>query len=248
MYSSIIVLDTETTGLLPAEHEVCELGWCELRTPDGDTTGSAQGWTVGIPSECFVNPGRSIPPEASAIHHILDEDVVGALPFRDAVSQIFEPEPRRQIVALAAHNCRYDRSWLTDEATGGAPWICTYKCALRLWPDAPAHNNQTLRYWRKPAGLPRNVGDTHRAGPDTLVTAFLLRDMLTLAPITDLIAWSSEPAVLPRCNIGKWNNGGKGTAWTDVDAGYLDWLLSKDFDEDIKHSARVERARRRGAA
>jgi exodeoxyribonuclease X len=26
------------------------------------------------------------------------------------------------------------------------PWICSYKCALRVWPELDGHSNQELRY------------------------------------------------------------------------------------------------------
>lgn len=190
----------------------------------------------------LVNPGHPIPPETSAIHHIIDEDVahqaawpVAALPIIAPLhleGNWIKPEP---IVAFAAHNAKFERQWITDDLTSGRPWICTYKCALRLWPDAPSHSNQTLRYWRKPPGLDREIANVaHRAGPDAYVSAHLLAQMLTEAPLDSLIQWTSEPALLIRCHIGK----ERGKLWSDVDSGFLRWLLDKDFDEDVKFTAR----------
>ena len=72
--------------------------------------------------------------------------------------------------------------------------MCTYKCALRLWPELPSHSNQVIRYERRPHVLDRALGlPAHRAGPDAYVTAHHLRDMLDLVGLEQLIAWSAEP-------------------------------------------------------
>lgn len=231
----IRVLDLETTGFTPPEHAVCEIGWADLRTESRDLAGAPTGWEVTESTgEKYVNPGRPIPPESSAIHHILDEDVANADPW-DVVwpSVLFSGD--MDCVAYAAHNAKFERQWITDEITSGRPWICTYKCALRLWSDAPGHSNQCLRYWRKPAGLYRwAVENAHRAGDDAYVTAFLLRDMLQEATVAQLVQWSSEPALQVRCHIGSW----RGRLWSEVDTGFLHWLLARDFDEDIHFTAR----------
>jgi len=111
----------------------------------------------------------------------------------------------------------------------------------RLWPEAPSHSNQALRYWRRPIGLDRAVAPSgHRAYQDAYVTAFLLRDLLSLASLEDLIEWSSEPALQVRCHIGKW----RGTPWSEVDDGFLHWILGKDFDEDVVFTVKHELDRR----
>lgn len=231
----IRVIDLETTGLAPPE-TVVEIGWC-------DVLGLGQDWTVDPPRSRMVDPLKAIPPEASAIHHITDDDV------REANAQPLWPlfdflEPEADL--LAAHNAKFERQWITDQEAQGRRWICTYKAALRLWPDAPAHSNQVLRYWRRPPGLDRTIAaGAHRAAPDAYVTAFLLRDMLAAGTsIDDLVRWTSEPALQIRCQIGK----NRGLLWTEVDEGFLRWLLDKDFDEDVKFTARSEIARRKQAA
>lgn len=135
-------------------------------------------------------------------------------------------------------------SVVTDEITGGAKWICTFKCALRLWPDAPSHSNQALRYWLDPVGLDRAIASrSHRALPDAYVTAFLLREMLREATVEQLVAWTREPALLTKIAFGKH----RGKRWAEVDAGFLRWILTKDFDEDVLLTARAELARRETA-
>lgn len=237
----IRVVDVESTGLAPPEHTVCEIGWADLR----ETEDHAGDWQVVATGELLCHPGRTIPPEVSAIHHIVDGDVAGAKPWHHAVAEVCGPTGLFSVDALCAHNARFERQWISDTVTKGAPWICTFKCALRLWPDAPSHSNQVLRYWRNPEGLDRAIASVaHRAMPDAYVTAFLLRDMLREASMADLIKWSAEPAILPKIQFGKY----KGKRFDEVDGGFLSWLLDKDFDEDVKFTARHELNRRKQMA
>lgn len=217
-------VDLETTGIDPAENAVCEVGWCDL-------VEGRFGWDIEEPRETLINPVRSIPPEVSAIHHIVDEDVQGK-PFLGDVLDIFN-DPAVDI--LAAHNAFFERGFITDGMTGGKRWICSYKGALRKWPEAPSHNNQALRYWRKPEGLDRQLAlVAHRAGPDAYVTAFHIRDLLKIATIDELVQWSGEPALLPTCFLKKHKN----QPWATVPSDYMRWVLTTDMDEDIKHTCR----------
>lgn len=240
--SIIRIIDLETLGFAPPAG-VCEIGFCDIKSTGTDLVGSPTGWEVIGGFGTLVNPGAPIPPETSAVHHIIDEDVAGALPFDLAAlpvcAQAFrEEEP---IIAFAAHSAKFERQWITDELVGGRPFICTYKCGLRLWPDAPVHSNQGLRYWRKPVGLDRQIASVaHRAFPDACVTAFLLRDMLDMATVDDLVSWSSMPALQVRCHIGKW----RGAKWSEVDYGFLEWVSQRDFDEDVIFTVRTEMERR----
>jgi exodeoxyribonuclease X len=233
----IRVIDIETTGTDPETSAICEIGYCDLVPSEieedfleGEKKWS--GWRVELPHSILVNPGRPIPPEVSAIHHIIDEDVDKAA----ALEGLEAPWRDEGVTILAAHNAKFERAFITDDMTGGKEWICTYKCALRLWKDAPSHSNQALRYWRRPEGLDRQVANVaHRAGPDAYVTAFHLRDMLNGGALMEhLIKRSEQPALLIRCHIGK----ERGKLWSEVDTGFLHWLLDKDFDEDVKFTAR----------
>src|SRR3546814_1378862 len=94
----------------------------------------------------LVNPGRPIPPITQAVHHILEEQVADAPWWHDIARQVLDPWPRR--LALAAHRADFEQQFCTPPLTHGADWICTWKCALRLWPDSPSFSNQVLRYWR----------------------------------------------------------------------------------------------------
>ena len=213
------ILDVETTGTDPINDRIVEIGYCNLRDS-----------VVGEPGSVLINPGRPIPPEASAIHHITDSDVVNAKTLEDVT-----PFKASSDLVYAAHNAVFDRQFLKPEHVGDLPWICTYRCALRLWPEAPRHNNQTLRYWLKPDGLVRERAEpSHRAGPDAYVTAHILREMLKLASVEQLIQWSNEPALLVTCYF----KAHKGKPWKDVPADYLQWIVKQDMDPDVLFTAR----------
>jgi exodeoxyribonuclease X len=230
----IRVIDLETTGSRPPAHGVVEIGWQDVvRTDAGE-------WVVTADrGAAFVDPGRAIPPVTMAVHHIVDADLAGA-PRWDAIApRVLRPEG--EVIALAAHRAAFEQRFCTPALSGGAAWICTWKCALRVWPGAPSFSNQVLRYWRDPAGLDRATGlPAHRALPDAYVTAHHLRDMLTVAPVSDLLAWSAEPGLLPRVPAGP----ERGRRWTELDTDTLA-RLATDRDEDVRFSATVE-IRRRG--
>ena len=52
--------------------------------------------------------------------------------------------------------------------------------ALRVWPEAPRHSNQVLRYWRGMRLDHARAMPPHRAGPDAWVTAHILADLAQL--------------------------------------------------------------------
>ena len=229
------VIDLETTGDSFANGGVVEVGWQDLR-PDGHGT-----WALhDAPGALLVQPGCPISAATAAVHHIVDEDVADAPSWLEQAPGVLQGPG---ILALAAHRAAFEKRWCLPKLSGHARWICTWKCALRLWPDAPTHSNQGLRYWRRPAGLDRATGlPAHRAGPDAYVTAHHLRDMLTLASVEQLLTWSDEPALLVRVPNGPL----RGRSWDQLDDTQLDRVLAGEFGQnvDMIFTARTHRARR----
>lgn len=238
----IRVVDLETTGL-PPDAEVIEIAAVDVRISPFALPRIDEGRTLTgqpRPMQAFVCPPRPIPPEASAVHHIIDGDVAGALPWCEVWPGFISPA----VTYYCAHSAKFERAFIPDIMTDDRPWICTWKCALRLWPDAPKHSNQALRYWLKRPGLDRSKANlAHRAWPDAYVTAHLLAAMLECVTAEQLVAWSAEPAILPRITFGKL----RGRPWSDADGGLLHWVIDRDFDEDVKFTVRAELERRRQA-
>jgi exodeoxyribonuclease X len=225
------VLDFETTGMEPPA-EVVEVGYCDLRLgEDGSATvGEPVSWLCGA---------SAIPPEVRAVHHICLADVAG-LPAFDR-SRVFEGSPVP--AALIAHNMEFEAKFLGEH---GLPVICTYKAALRIWPQAPGHSNSVLRYWLEDEGKLSLDFDKamppHRAGPDAYVTAHILKALLAAgATGREMVAWTREPRLLPTCPIGKF----RGKPWPEVEGGFLSWMLAQPtMEADLKWNAQRELDRR----
>lgn len=236
MIKTIRVLDFETTGIAPPAH-VIEVGFCDLEIWDGSGR-----WVK--PPVARLCGGGTITAETRAIHHISPAEILGFEPF-DAAAFIVQARADG-VIAIAAHHADFEGKWI-GAALDGLHMICTYKGALRAWPDAPSHQNQVLRYWLEEQGLskpdPILCQPAHRAGPDAYATAHLLKALMECATVSDLIAWTKEPAALPRCTIGKW----RGRKWAEVDPGFLGWMVKQaDMDADLKWNAQRELARRAG--
>jgi exodeoxyribonuclease X len=220
------VIDLETAGNGP--QDVCEIGWQDVSQVDGR-------WQVAAERGArFVNPGRPISPETMAIHHILDDHVAGAPYWKTIAPTILRPDGG--VLALAAHRASFEQRYCRPSLTGAVEWICTWKCALRLWPELPSFSNQRLRYERMPEGLAHETGlPAHRAMPDAYVTAHHLRDMLNEASLETLLHWSREPGLLPRVTSGP----DRGKAFKALSTESLR-QLANERDLDVRFSATTE--------
>jgi exodeoxyribonuclease X len=231
------VIDIETTGVGP-EAELIEFGAVDVSDRGG-------GVTIAEPNTRLFRPLRGIPPETMAVHHLTEADFdANDPPCDDALlrASVFGAETPD---VLVAHNCEFERAFIPARVTDPLPWICTYKVALRAWPEAPRHSNQVLRYW---LGLSLDAASAmppHRAGPDAFVTAHLFAALLKVASVEQMIAWTAEPRCYPTVSFGKH----RGARWSDVPGDYLQWMTRQaDMEEDAKWCARRELDRRRAAA
>jgi exodeoxyribonuclease X len=226
----IRVVDTETQGL-EDDHKVCEFAFTDLIKAGDD-------WTVSdtFSTLCQVD---HMPPAARAVHHISAAETQGFPRFDPEA--MWAQAKSDGVDVIAAHYLAFD---LRHFGEPQLPMICTWKAALRVWPDAPEHKNGTLRYWLEDRGDiapdPALCVPAHRAGPDTYVTAHLLLAMLNHATAAQMVAWQKEPPQLPRCTIGDW----RGKPWPEVDAGFLRWMINKPVEPDLVWNARRELERR----
>ncbi|WP_242154272.1 DNA polymerase III subunit epsilon [Sphingomonas sp. BAUL-RG-20F-R05-02] len=225
------VIDLETSG--PSSHNVCEIGWQDVVMGDDGV------WHVNDDrGAVFVNPGAPISTDTMAVHHIIDADVEGASYWAEAAPPILRPAGGA--IALAAHRATFEQRFCTPRLSGGARWICTWKCALRTWPHLAGFSNQRLRYQRMPAGLDRAIGlPAHRALPDAYVTAHHLRDMLNASSLDQLLAWSEQPGLLPRVPSGPHRK----RLWSELSDEALSAFM-ENRDVDVRFSANDELQRR----
>lgn len=228
--SLIRVIDFETSGTDPAEGaQVCEAGLCDVNLATKEVLAPVS-WLCGV---------DAMPPEVRAVHHISLAECAGKAPF--SADEMFS-EAYGMPAAIAAHNAEFELKFFKSPV----PVICTYKAALRIWPDAPAHNNGTLRYWLEDQGkiAPEHslTQPAHRAGPDAYTTAHILLAMFDAgATGKEMVAWTKEPKLLPKCPIGKF----RGLPWSEVEGGFLGWMLRQpDMDPDLRWNAEREIARR----
>ena len=236
---TVTVIDLESTGLDPAVDAIIELAALDFASGGAGITNRR---------EHLICPPVPVPPEASSVHHLIDEDLVGKPPLREVI------EHYEGSCAYVAHNCSFERSFLeqhlgTSRKTGQPPvWICTYRIALRLYPEATSHSNQTLRYQLgllNPFGIDRHSLVAHRAMSDVIVTAAIFAEMRKFATWSQMQLWSSEPPLETVIRFGKH----KGTRYAEAPQDYLEWMLrQQDMDEGKRFSAEHWLNQRRAAA
>jgi DNA polymerase III epsilon subunit family exonuclease len=157
----IVVVDTETTGMSPADgHALIEIAAVVLeRGAIGETWSS------------LVRPARPIPPDASAVHGITDAMVADA------------PEPARVAAelrrrcgdhTLAFHNSPFDLPFVVALLKAGraAPLTGPIVDTLGLARGLGGEGGNSLLSLRARYALPAEV--PHRALGDALTTARLL--------------------------------------------------------------------------
>lgn len=219
-----VVLDTETTGD-GEEDQVIELATVQLELPGGRELAR---W------RSFVMPDVHIKPEARGAHHISDDELAGAPSMQDILANGGIPGLNEEDVVPVAHYMSFDARLLRQSGLAvGERVLCTWKLARHLYPHAPNHKNQTLRYWLG-IDVPTNLA--HRALDDALVTAGIFQHMLGEVKLETMFELMDQPVLLEICNMGT----GRGLPWREQDTGLLRWVLDpkRDFDEDVKYTAR----------
>jgi DNA polymerase-3 subunit epsilon len=128
-----IVLDTETTGLSPADgHRMVEVGCIEL----------VNHVPTGRIYHRYFNPERAMPPEAEAVHGLTDAFLAGHPVFAEEVESFLD------FIAdapLVIHNAEFDMRFLNAElgrlgfpALPMSRAVDTVTMARRKFPGAPA--------------------------------------------------------------------------------------------------------------
>jgi exodeoxyribonuclease X len=244
-------IDVETTGL-PSDDDsapksgIMEIGYCDMKNH-----------IIKPPVAHLVDCGIPVTHGARGTHHISDEMVAGEMKPDQALSLSAAGEHVYCIAHKVDHEKLYvgtgfipegsEPEWLDKSAEGPhlRPWICTYKIALRLWPEAENHKLMTLRYFLDLDAAedfdPKLATPPHRAGADSYVTMHLWRRILVEAgnqkiDVERLTKWSAGPALLYMCYLKKH----KGTPWKDVPKDYLSWIVDKSdiTDRDIRATAK----------
>lgn len=220
-----VVVDTETTGLDPTVDQLVEIGAVATTTTE----------VLGMWST-FVDPEMPIPPEVSAVHGIVDSDVIGAPGDAQARRRLLDFAGAFGPPRLVAHHLEFNSAFL-DIPNG----LCTKRLALHLWPNYPAHKNQSLRFRRQLQVETFGIAP-HRALGDALVTAALLRDELAsdeflatgIDDVVALIAYAESPILFATWPFGKY----RGRPIAAAPADYVSWCLRSmaDLSRDMRYT------------
>jgi DNA polymerase-3 subunit epsilon len=116
---TIVVLDTETTGLDQSKEKIIELALLrvDIDTVTGLPVGQVQVY------DGLEDPGKPIPPEIVAITGIQDADVRG-----QALDEARIADLMQGVDVVIAHNAGFDRPFVESRLPAFAelPWACSF--------------------------------------------------------------------------------------------------------------------------
>lgn len=218
-----IFYDTETTGVRADKDHVIEIAAYD---PLLDRT-----------FEKLINPGRPIPPDATAIHHITDEMVANAPPFSQVALEFME-FCEGEVVLIAHNNDGFDYHFLRSEfgrAQLEMPswkFLDSLKWARRYRNDLPRH---TLQFLREIYNIPAN--NAHRALDDVIVLHKVFSFMTDDLSVDQIYGLLNKPRDLHHMPFGKH----QGVPLINLPKDYLKWLagsgaFSKPENQDLKSS------------
>lgn len=235
----LIFFDLETTGVNITKDRIVEISYIKV-FPNGQE----QEKTIR------VNPGMSIPPEATAIHHITDEDVKDKPLFKDIakdLSHVFEG------CDIAGFNSnRFDIPLLMEEfLRAGVNFDISKRKFIDIQTIFHKMEQRTLVAAYK-FYCNKDLNDAHSASADTRATYEVLKAQLdrysSLENDVDYLSkFSSQNRnvdlagriVLNDQNVEVFNFGKyKGQPVEEVlrrDIGYFGWMMQGDFPQNTKN-------------
>ncbi|MCL2630660.1 MAG: exonuclease domain-containing protein [Firmicutes bacterium] len=162
-----VVFDTETTGLSPTKSDdrIIEIG--AVKIVDGKLTETFS---------TFINPdGKKIPPDATKINGIRDEDVENAPLWKDVVPDFYKFS---EDAVFVAQNIGFDMSFIAHQSKSEGyifnnEQICTLELGRRLFPRFKHHKLHDLC---KVFEIP--LKNAHRALGDAVPTAKVFLKLL----------------------------------------------------------------------
>jgi DNA polymerase-3 subunit epsilon len=167
---ALVVLDVETLGLSP-DDGVCDIA--AVRFEGGIQTAQFAS---------YVNPGKSIPEAATAIHGIRDEHVKDALPLAAMAAGLFRVCKNAVPVAYCAD---FDMGFIRHEITGNDclafdPDFTQFLDPLVVVRDVDRFTPGKGRHKLESACARRGIkiDGAHRALPDAIACGRLLFEML----------------------------------------------------------------------
>ena len=96
----IRVIDIETTGIDPTTDAIIEIASVDM----------VRGGGITNAMDTLVHPGKPVPPRASAIHHIIDDDLKDAPSLSEVIDRF------RGADVYVAHNCEFERAFFAAQS------------------------------------------------------------------------------------------------------------------------------------
>ena len=177
-----IYYDTETTGIKADKDRIIELAAYD---PVND-----------LYLEQLINPGITIPADATAIHHISNEMVANAPSFEQVIPE-FLKFCTGEVVLIAHNNDTFDYLFLKAEfgrckiPLPDWKFLDTLKWARRYRKDLPKHS---LQFLRETYNIPAN--NAHRALDDVVVLHKMFSYMIDDLTIEQAYQLLNQPRTL----------------------------------------------------
>jgi len=184
-----IAFDLETTGIQPKTDAVIEIGAVRFRNAEAVGTFST-----------LINPGRPIPPEASAVNGITDDMVAGRAGIETVLTELADFCGE---LPLVAHNAPFDFKFLlaaVEKHRARAPkGVVLDSCALARI-VFPGMFNYKLSTLVRHFGFPN--GTFHRAEEDSVYCGLLFARIVEAlekagqsASVPALLALAKQPSL-----------------------------------------------------
>lgn len=216
-----IFYDTETTGIRADRDRIIEIAAFDPQR--------------NCSFEKLVNPGCSIPAEATAIHHITNEMVAQAPDF-SIIGKEFVEFCEGDVVLIAHNNDGFDVHFLRNEfarhnvTMPSWNFLDSLKWARRYRPDLPRH---TLQFLREIYQIAEN--NAHRALDDVIVLHRVFSYMVDDLDIETVFKLLNKPKEIHHMPFGKY----QGKPLKEVPKDYVRWLegsgsLDKPENSELK--------------
>ena len=236
----LIFFDLETTGVNAAKDKIVEISYIKVYP-----NGKEESNTIRI------NPGRHIPEEATAVHHITDDDVKNCSSFKDVAKELSRVFEGCDIAGFNSN--RFDLPLLVEEfLAAGVNIDMTKRKFIDVQTIFHKMEQRTLvAAYKFYCG--KNLEDAHSADADTRATYEVLKAQLDRYPsLQNDVDFLSEFSTQNKnvdfagriiyndknvevFNFGKHKGCPVEEVFRTIDRGYYDWMMQGDFPQNTKN-------------
>ena len=236
----LIFFDLETTGVNAAKDKIVEISYIKVYP-----NGKEESNTIRI------NPGRHIPEEATAVHHITDDDVKNCPSFKDVAKELSRVFEGCDIAGFNSN--RFDLPLLVEEfLAAGVNIDMTKRKFIDVQTIFHKMEQRTLvAAYKFYCG--KNLEDAHSADADTRATYEVLKAQLDRYPslqndVNFLSEFSTQNKNVDFAgriiyndknvevfNFGKHKGCPVEPVFRTIAPGYYDWMMQGDFPQNTKN-------------